>query len=77
MESEKIPYRTLIFVCTNARGDGKRVSCADPGRDGALIRDRLKDEAAKRGLKGVVRVSATGCLDVCEKGPNVMVLNQE
>jgi (2Fe-2S) ferredoxin len=72
VEIRTVPYEALIFVCTNTR-EGGRVACANPGRAGAEIRDRLKAEVKARGLKGKVRVSASGCLDVCEDGPNVMV----
>jgi len=30
-------------------------------------------EVKKRGLKGKVRALKSGCMDLCEKGPNVMV----
>jgi (2Fe-2S) ferredoxin len=75
MEKGSPPYDTLILVCTNARKPGERVSCAGEGFCGARLRDALKDEAAKRGLKGRVRVSASGCLDLCEEGPNVLVFD--
>lgn len=63
-----------MFVCTNVREPGARVSCAGEGRCGAQLRDALKSEVAKRGWKGRVRVSASGCLDVCEDGPNVLIV---
>ncbi len=77
MEEDELPFRTLIFVCTNQRDENGRVACANPGHAGAVIRDKLKEEAARRGLKGVVRVSASGCMDVCEKGPNIMVVGRD
>ena len=33
----------------------------------------LKEEVKKRELKGKVRVLKSGCMDLCEKGPNVMI----
>ncbi len=33
----------------------------------------LKDEVKKRGLKGKIRALRSGCMDLCEKGPNLMV----
>jgi (2Fe-2S) ferredoxin len=76
MEIGDVPYEAIVFVCTNARGQDGRVSCAGGGRCGAKLRDLLKEEAAARGLKGRVRVSASGCLDFCEEGPNVMVFTR-
>ncbi|MBI4395480.1 MAG: (2Fe-2S) ferredoxin domain-containing protein [Elusimicrobia bacterium] len=72
MERREFPYQAVIFICTNAR-EGGRVSCANPGRDGAKIREALKSEVHARDLRGKVRVCSSGCMDLCELGPNVMV----
>lgn len=72
MEKKGVPYRKTVFVCTNARQDG-RVACANPGRGGDKICEALKEEVKKRGLKGKVRVARSGCLDLCEKGPNLFI----
>lgn len=52
------PYRLHIFVCL-----GKR--CSAKGSEDLLadIKDRIKQE----GLKGEVKVSRTGCLQVCKE----------
>src|SRR5687768_7549221 len=73
MEPGKLPYETLVLVCTNKRAPEERVGCASHGRCGAELRDKLKEAVAAKGLKGKVRVSASGCLDLCEEGPNVVV----
>jgi (2Fe-2S) ferredoxin len=70
MDSQKLPYNHILFVCTFKREDGSRISCGMQGSE--KLCDALKDEVAKRGLKGKVRVSKSGCLDVCEQGPNLM-----
>lgn len=67
------PYRCHLFICTNTRQDG-RTSCGDGGTDD--FRAALKEAIAVRGWKGVVRVSACGCLGVCEQGPNLMIYPQ-
>ncbi|OGS39491.1 MAG: hypothetical protein A2506_02735 [Elusimicrobia bacterium RIFOXYD12_FULL_66_9] len=72
MRARPIPYLKTVFVCTHTRDDG-RVSCADPGRSGLEVCAALKDEAAKSGLKGRVRVVRSGCLGLCEHGPNAFV----
>lgn len=70
MDKKTIPYRTHVLVCVNDR-EGARASCADHG--GVDIREYLKKEVADRGWTPRVRVSQTGCLGLCAKGPNVIV----
>ena len=71
MTTDPIPYRRMIFVCTNATHDGDRPVCAAGGSEEIL--KALKEEVKKRGLKGKIRALKSGCMDLCEKGPNVMV----
>jgi len=51
-----------------------RKSCA-PSNSGE-IRLQLKSRAKQRWPGVPVRISQTGCLGVCEEGPNVMVYPQ-
>ncbi len=67
------PFIAHVFICTNDR-KGARKSCADGAS--SLIKDTLKQAAATRGWKGKVRISTSGCLGVCENGPNVMIYPQ-
>ena len=67
------PYVCHVFVCTNDRG-GKSKSCAD--QDSLFIRTDLKKEIGKRGFNKQVRVSKSGCMGLCGKGPNVMIYPQ-
>jgi len=71
MKTDPIPYRRMIFVCTNVTHDGDRPVCA-AGHSEEILK-ALKVEVKKRGLKGKVRALKSGCMDLCEKGPNVMV----
>lgn len=71
---QESPYLCHIFVCTNDR-EGKRKSCAD-GKS-PLVRKALKEEVADRGWKKYVRVSQSGCLGLCAKGPNVILYPQK
>ena len=64
------PYRHRIFVCTNVR-DGERSSCTRRGSQETLA--CLKDEIVNRGLGFDVKVVASGCLGLCEQGPNCIV----
>lgn len=73
MEKKPSPYQRAVFVCTHSRGEGARISCANPGRDGEKICEALKHAVKEAGLKGRVRVARSGCLDLCEQGPNALV----
>ena len=65
-------YDKHIFVCVNERSDNsQRGSCAKCG--GLDIRMRFVQLINEYGLKGVVRANKSGCLDVCELGPVVVI----
>jgi len=65
-------FRHHVFVCENERPpDDPRGSCGPKG--GAAIREAFKAELKRRGLKGLVRANAAGCLDACAHGPTVVV----
>ncbi len=64
-------YRAHVFCCTNRRPAGHpRGCCAERG--GEELRDYMKSQAKKLGLKDV-RVNMAGCLDRCELGPCIVV----
>jgi (2Fe-2S) ferredoxin len=65
-----VPFVCHVFVCTNDR-QGRRKSCADG--NSTAVRAKLKEEINNRGWKGKVRVSQSGCLGLCQKGPNVII----
>ncbi|MCM8811613.1 MAG: HAD-IA family hydrolase [Candidatus Omnitrophica bacterium] len=69
MISQHSPYLKHIYVCVNCRETG--ACCANA--DGEAIRAKLKAFVNDNGLKGKVRVSGSGCMDLCSKGANVMV----
>lgn len=73
MKRETRPYACHVFVCTNNR-HGDRKSCADGGNE--ALKDFLKAETEKRGWKTRVRVSSSGCMGLCAKGPNVLLYPQ-
>jgi (2Fe-2S) ferredoxin len=61
-----------VFVCENVRPpDDPRGSCGAKGSPS--IREALKAELARRGLKKIVRANAAGCLDACPHGPSMVV----
>ena len=71
MKKQPQPHKRIVFVCTNCRKPGDRVSCGRQGSE--KLRDMLKEMVKERRLRGRVRVSQSGCLDRCEEGPNIMV----
>ncbi len=71
MRLQKPAFLKYIFVCENLRENGE--VCCGPRSMGTGYVERLKQEVKNRGLKGKVRVSRTGCLDICAQGPNIIV----
>lgn len=74
MKQHISPYKCHLFVCSNTR-DGERKSCGE--EDAAGFKAALKTEINAHGWKGIVRVSESGCLGVCEAGPNIMLYPQK
>ena len=70
MERAKVPYQKIVFVCSNTR-EPNEICCSH--RDSEAIAEALKARIKALGLARHVRVSKSGCQDVCAKGPNVMV----
>lgn len=70
MESNPSPYLKHLYVCENERPPGQ-ACCAARGSE--AIRAKLKAFVKENGLQGKVRISASGCMDLCAKGANVMV----
>ena len=61
-----------IFICTNDRGkNSSRQSCGDCG--GLDIRMEFVKLINESGLKGKVRANKSGCLDICEQGPAIVI----
>ncbi len=61
-----------LFVCTNERDcDDERSCCA--ARGSAAVARALKVAAHERGLKRIVRVNRSGCLDQCAHGVTCVV----
>lgn len=69
MKTAKNPYQKHLFICTHHRENGE-VSCAQKGEE---LCEFLKVYAASHGLKGKIRISRSGCFDLCAQGPNIMV----
>ena len=69
MEAGTPRFQKYIFVCENCREEGR---CCMP--EGARIREKLKEAVKQRGLASNIRVSRSGCLDLCEQGPSVLLM---
>lgn len=69
MEQVQPAFEKYIFVCENEREFGD--FC---GTQGTRVRELLKNTIKDRGLSKQVRVSRSGCLDVCAQGPNVLIV---
>ncbi len=74
MQTARVPYQKILFVCVNER-EAPETCCAN--RQSLAIAEALKARIKTLGLSRVIRVSKSGCLDVCAKGPNVMVFSTE
>ncbi len=70
MEKNSVPYERIFFVCTNRR-EGEAVCCSRGGSE--PIREALKRYVRENRLIGKVRISQSGCMDLCAQGPNIMV----
>ena len=70
MQVEAVPYRKIVFVCINRRAPNE-ICCAH--RDSEAIAEALKARIKVLGLSRLIRVSKSGCQDVCARGPNVMI----
>ena len=70
MKEQAVPFQRIVFVCLNQRTAGE-TCCAIGGSEPIL--EALKAEVQAAGLQGKVRVSRSGCQDLCAQGPNLMI----
>ena len=77
MNERKIPYQRMIFVCTNVREGAAACGNAERGEAcGFKLVEKLREEVKKQGLKNKIRVAKSGCMDLCARGPNIMVFDE-
>jgi (2Fe-2S) ferredoxin len=63
-------YQKHIFVCTNQKESPKK--CCGAGHGAELVA-AFKEAMKEHDLLPAMRAQPTGCLDVCGKGPAVIV----
>ncbi len=63
-------FEKHVLVCTQEKGPGIP-SCAAAGAKALLA--RIQSECGKAGLDERVLVTSSGCLGICDRGPNVAV----
>lgn len=69
-------FERHIFICGNEREPGHPRGCC-AAKDSAAVREAIKRELAKAGLKGRARANHAGCLDQCEHGVTVVVYPEQ
>lgn len=73
MRIEQTPHKLHLFFCTNTRENGDK-SCGDT-EDTRVLAEKLKMRFKESKLP--VRITRTGCLGPCAKGPNIMCYPQQ
>ena len=76
MKKSPLPFKKMLFVCTNARKPGERISCAGENRCGEQILNSLREYVKRNKLQEFIRVAKSGCQERCEQGPNIMLMPQ-
>jgi (2Fe-2S) ferredoxin len=65
-------FQRHIFICTNRRSPGHpKGCCAEKGSE--LLQAQFKAELKRRGIASDVRANASGCLDACSHGANIVI----
>ena len=64
-------YDKHIFICTNERAQGARVSCGEA--KGMELVSAFKKALKEKQLTIPIRTQRAGCFDFCELGPNVVI----
>lgn len=64
-------YRKHVFICTNQRPAGARVSCGE--NHGLALVAAFKKLIKDKGLNAEIRAQRAGCMETCELGPSVVI----
>ncbi|MGI4938329.1 MAG: (2Fe-2S) ferredoxin domain-containing protein [Janthinobacterium lividum] len=74
-EAEKPYYEQHVFICINAREDGRQC-CADAGALAAQKHAKKRLKSLDMNGQGRIRINQAGCLDRCEEGPVLVIYPQ-
>jgi len=66
-----LKYQKHIFVCTNQRPEGARPCCGQ--EHGHALVAAFKKALLEKKPDFAVRAQKSGCFDICELGPSVVV----
>jgi len=69
---KKMIYKKHIFVCTNLRDKQKNRECCS-AKNSDLIRLELVKLIKKNKLNTTIRSNKSGCLNLCEFGPVLVI----
>lgn len=64
-------YKKHVFICTNQRPEGARVSCGES--HGLALVAAFKKLIKDKNLNTEIRAQRTGCLEACEAGPSIVI----
>ncbi|MFD2162184.1 ferredoxin [Paradesertivirga mongoliensis] len=64
-------YNKHVFICTNERPAGSRISCGES--HGLELVAAFKKLIKDRGLNTDIRAQKAGCMEACEAGPSVAI----
>ena len=70
--SNELKYQKHLFICNNQRPDGAPRQCCGEA-DGLALVAAFKKAINDKKLDVPIRAQKTGCLDLCEHGPMVVV----
>ena len=65
-------YKKHVFVCVNQRPDGKKC-CNNANGEELFSYMKEKCKSLKLHRKGEMRINKSGCLDMCAKGPVLVI----
>lgn len=64
-------YKKHVFICTNQRPAGARVSCGEG--HGLELVAAFKKLIKDKKLNAEIRAQKAGCLEACEAGPSIVI----
>ena len=64
-------YTKHVFICTNQRPEGARVSCGES--HGLELVAAFKKLIKDKKLNTEIRAQKAGCLEACEAGPSIVI----